>query len=194
MKRTKTTQPAKADGRPASATLKPKDRAQVAAIAAQLKRAARAKAMRRKAVLLFAGESGVIAAKALAKELRCDLCPVDLSAVISKYIGETEKNLDRLFDTAGDSAVLFFDEADALFGKRSDVKDSHDRYSNVEVAYLLQRLEAFRGIAVFATALKRNIDPAFLRRLRVYEFPPKRAVMFSRTTLSATVWPTSGRS
>jgi SpoVK/Ycf46/Vps4 family AAA+-type ATPase len=93
---------------------------------------------------------------------------VDLSAVVSKYIGETEKNLERIFGAAaaGD-LVLFFDEADALFGKRSEVSDAHDRYANIEVAYLLQRLETYEGMVVLATNLQRNIDPAFLRRISV---------------------------
>src|SRR5204863_10068020 len=90
-----------------------------------------------------------------------------LSAVASKYIGETAKNLRRLFDAAEDGgAILFFDEADALFGKRSEVKDAHDRYANTEIDYLLQRMEAYRGLAILATNMKGAIDPAFLRRLR----------------------------
>jgi hypothetical protein len=127
---------------------------------------------------LFAGESGTgktLAAEVLAHELRLHLYRIDLSAVVSKYIGETEKNLRRLFDAAEDGgAVLFFDEADALFGKRSEVKDSHDRYANIEINYLLQRLEAYRGLAVLATNLKSALDPAFLRRLRflvTFPFP-----------------------
>jgi SpoVK/Ycf46/Vps4 family AAA+-type ATPase len=98
---------------------------------------------------------------------------IDLSAVVSKYIGETEKNLGVLFDAAEDgSAVLFFDEADALFGKRSEVKDAHDRYANIEIGYLLQRMEDYRGLAFLETNRKNDIDPAFLRRIRVViEFP-----------------------
>jgi SpoVK/Ycf46/Vps4 family AAA+-type ATPase len=97
---------------------------------------------------------------------------IDLSAVVSKYIGETEKNLRRLFDAAEDGgAILFFDEADALFGKRSDVKDSHDRYANIEINYLLQRIEAYRGLAILATNRKSALDQAFMRRIRfVVEF------------------------
>ena len=93
--------------------------------------------------------------------------------MVSKYIGETEKNLRRLFDAAEESgAILLFDEADALFGKRSEVKDSHDRYANIEVSYLLQRMEAYRGLAILTTNLKGALDPAFLRRLRfVVQFP-----------------------
>jgi SpoVK/Ycf46/Vps4 family AAA+-type ATPase len=102
-----------------------------------------------------------------------DLYRVDLSQVVSKYIGETEKNLRRIFDAAeGGGAVLLFDEADALFGKRSEVKDSHDRYANIEVSYLLQRMETYRGLAILTTNMKDAIDSAFLRRLRfVVQFP-----------------------
>ncbi|MFF5287941.1 ATP-binding protein [Paractinoplanes globisporus] len=122
-------------------------------------------------VALFAGPSGTgktLAAEVVAGELGLDLYKVDLSAVVSKYIGETEKNLERIFNAAaaGD-LVLFFDEADALFGKRSEVSDAHDRYANIEVAYLLQRLETYDGLVVLATNLQRNIDPAFLRRISV---------------------------
>ena len=125
---------------------------------------------------LFAGDSGTgktMAAEVIASELGLDLYRIDLSAVVSKYIGETEKNLCRLFDAAEASgAVLLFDEADALFGKRSDVKDSHDRYANLEVAYLLQRMEAYRGLAILTTNLRTNVDRAFMRRLRfVVQFP-----------------------
>ena len=125
---------------------------------------------------LFAGESGTgktMAAEVLAHELHLDLYRIDLSAVVSKYIGETEKNLRRLFDSAEDcGAILLFDEADALFGKRSEVKDSHDRYANIEVSYLLQRMEAYRGLAILTTNLKTALDTAFQRRLRfVVQFP-----------------------
>jgi hypothetical protein len=125
---------------------------------------------------LFAGPSGTgktLAAEILAKELELDLFRIDLSAVVSKYIGETEKNLRRVFDAAEEGgAILFFDEADALFGKRSEVKDSHDRYANVEISYLLQRMEAYRGLAILATNMKEALDQAFLRRLRfVVQFP-----------------------
>ncbi|HSD85248.1 MAG TPA: AAA family ATPase, partial [Anaerolineae bacterium] len=103
-----------------------------------------------------------------------NLYRIDLSAVVSKYIGETEKNLRRLFDAAEDGgAVLFFDEADALFGKRSEVRDSHDRYANIEVNYLLQRLEAYQGLAILATNLKSGLDDAFTRRLRFTVIFPK---------------------
>lgn len=125
---------------------------------------------------LFAGDSGTgktMAAEVIANELRLNLYRIDLSAVVSKYIGETEKNLRRLFDAAEDGgAILFFDEADALFGKRSEVKDSHDRYANIEINYLLQRLEAYRGLAILATNMKNALDAAFTRRLRfIVNFP-----------------------
>jgi hypothetical protein len=126
--------------------------------------------------VLFAGESGTgktMAAEVLAGELALDLYRIDLSAVVSKFIGETEKNLRRVFDAAEESgSVLLFDEADALFGKRSEVKDSHDRYANIEVSYLLQRMEVYRGLAILTTNQKAALDPAFRRRLRfIVEFP-----------------------
>jgi len=126
--------------------------------------------------VLFAGESGTgktMAAQVLAAELGLDLFRVDLATVVSKYIGETEKNLERIFTAAdGSNAILFFDEADALFGKRSEVSDSHDRYANIEVAYLLQRMELYPGAVILATNFKRNIDDAFIRRLDfVVDFP-----------------------
>jgi hypothetical protein len=125
---------------------------------------------------LFCGGSGTgktLAAEVLASELNLDLYRIDLSSVVNKYIGETEKNLRRVFDAAEDSgAILLFDEADSLFGKRSDVKDSHDRYANIEVSYLLQRMEAYRGLAILTTNLKSALDPGFQRRLRfVVHFP-----------------------
>ena len=125
---------------------------------------------------LFAGESGTgktMAAEVIANDLRLNLYRIDLSAVVSKYIGETEKNLRRLFDAAEDGgAILFFDEADALFGKRSEVKDSHDRYANIEVNYLLQRVEAYCGLAILATNMRSALDTAFTRRLRfIVNFP-----------------------
>ncbi|MEM8932888.1 MAG: ATP-binding protein, partial [Acidobacteriota bacterium] len=125
---------------------------------------------------LFAGSSGTgktMAAEVLAAELDLDLYRIDLSAVVSKYIGETEKNLRKIFDAAETGgAILLFDEADALFGKRSDVKDSHDRHANVEVSYLLQRMEAYRGLAILTTNIKSALDKAFLRRLRfIVNFP-----------------------
>ncbi len=125
---------------------------------------------------LFAGESGTgktMAAEIMANDLRLNLYRIDLSGVVSKYVGETEKNLRRLFDAAEDGgAILFFDEADALFGKRSQVRDSHDRYANIEINYLLQRMEAYRGLAILATNRKSDLDEAFTRRLRfIVNFP-----------------------
>jgi hypothetical protein len=136
---------------------------------------------------LFAGSSGTgktMAAEVLANDLRLDLYRIDLSQLVSKYIGETEKNLRRVFDAAEDGgAILLFDEADALFGKRSEVKDSHDRYANIEVSYLLQRMEAYRGLAILTTNLKNAVDTAFLRRLRfIIQFP------FPDTTHRAEIW------
>jgi hypothetical protein len=125
---------------------------------------------------LFTGSSGTgktLAAEVLANELQLDLYRIDLSQVVSKYIGETEKNLRRVFDAAEEGgAILLFDEADALFGKRSEVKDSHDRYANIEVSYLLQRMEAYRGLAILTTNMKEALDSAFLRRIRfIVQFP-----------------------
>ncbi len=125
---------------------------------------------------LFVGESGTgktMAAEVLANELNLHLYRIDLSGVVSKYIGETEKNLRRVFDAAEDGgAILFFDEADALFGKRSEVKDSHDRYANIEINYLLQRMESYNGLAILATNKKSALDEAFTRRLRfIVHFP-----------------------
>jgi hypothetical protein len=125
---------------------------------------------------LFAGPSGTgktLASEVLANDLRLDLYRVDLSQVVSKYIGETEKNLRHVFDAADEGGVvLLFDEADAIFGKRSEVKDSHDRYANIEVSYLLQRMECYNGLAILTTNQKSAVDPAFLRRLRfIVQFP-----------------------
>ena len=136
---------------------------------------------------LFAGPSGTgktMAAEVLANELSLDLYRIDLSQIISKYIGETEKNLQRVFEAAEEgAAVLLFDEADALFGKRSEVKDSHDRYANIEVSYLLQRMESYRGLAILTTNRKSALDQAFLRRLRfVVEFP------FPEAAQRAEIW------
>jgi hypothetical protein len=126
--------------------------------------------------VLFAGASGTgktMAAGVIAGDLGLDLFRIDLATVVSKYVGETEQNLDRIFDAAeGSNALLLFDEADALFGKRSEVKDAHDRYANIEVAYLLQRMEAYAGGVILTTNLRSNMDDAFLRRLDVLvEFP-----------------------
>ncbi|MER6529830.1 ATP-binding protein [Streptomyces sp. NPDC001508] len=125
---------------------------------------------------LFAGDSGTgktMSAEVIAADLGLDLYTVDLATVIDKYVGETEKNLERIFsEAAGINGVLLFDEADAIFGKRSEVKDAHDRYANVESAYLLQRMETFDGLAVLATNLRANLDDAFTRRLDlVIDFP-----------------------
>jgi AAA+ superfamily predicted ATPase len=148
---------------------------------------------------LFAGVSGTgktMAAEVIANELELDLYRIDLSSVVSKYIGETEKNLRQIFDAAEEGgAILLFDEADALFGKRSEVKDSHDRHANIEVSYLLQRMEAYRGLAILTTNLKSALDHAFLRRIRfVVQFPfpdaPERERIWQRVFPKAT--PTEG--
>jgi SpoVK/Ycf46/Vps4 family AAA+-type ATPase len=136
---------------------------------------------------LFAGVSGTgktMAAEVLARELRLDLYRIDLSQVVSKYIGDTEKNLRRVFDAAeAGGAVLLFDEADALFGKRSEVKDSRDRYANIEISYLLQRMETYRGLAILTTNMKSVLDVSFLRRIRfVAQFP------FPDAALRAEIW------
>jgi len=141
---------------------------------------------------LFAGPSGTgktMAAEVIANALSLDLYRIDLSQVVSKYIGETEKNLGRIFAAAEDSnAILFFDEADALFGKRSEVRDAHDRYANIEVAYLLQKMEEHRGLAILATNLRGNLDDAFTRRMAfIVGFPfPDEA---SRRLIWRGVWP-----
>jgi hypothetical protein len=126
--------------------------------------------------VLFTGSPGTgktMAAEVIARELALDLYRIDLSQIVSKYIGETEKNLDRIFRAAENSnAILFFDEADALFGKRSEVRDSHDRYANIEIAYLLQKMEDYAGISILATNLRQNLDDAFVRRLQgIIELP-----------------------
>jgi len=148
---------------------------------------------------LFSGSSGTgktMASEVVANQLQLDLYRIDLSAVVSKYIGETEKNLRRIFDAAeAGGAVLLFDEADALFGKRTQVKDSHDRHANVEVSYLLQRMEAYQGLAILTTNLKDSLDTAFLRRIRfVVKFPfpdaTQRALIWQRIFPSQT--PTEG--
>lgn len=126
--------------------------------------------------VLFAGSPGTgktMTAEAIAHHLQLDLYKIDLSQIISKYIGETEKNLSKIFTAAADSnAILLFDEADALFGKRSEVQDAHDRYANIEVGFLLQQMEEYQGITILTTNLRSNIDDAFERRLRfIVEFP-----------------------
>ncbi|MFZ0771173.1 MAG: AAA family ATPase [Candidatus Sulfotelmatobacter sp.] len=142
--------------------------------------------------LLFAGPSGTgktMAAEILAGELGLDLYKIDLSSVISKYIGETEKNLARIFaEAATSNSVLFFDEADALFGKRSEVRDSHDRYANIEINYLLQRMEEYEGTVILATNLRKNMDDAFVRRIQfTIEFPFPGADQ--RLAIWQRVWP-----
>ncbi|NEQ85930.1 MAG: ATP-binding protein, partial [Moorea sp. SIO2I5] len=136
---------------------------------------------------LFYGASGTgktMAAEVLAQELRLDLYRIDLSTVVSKYIGETEKNLRRIFDAAETgSAILLFDEADALFGKRTQVKDSHDRHANIEVSYLLQRMETYQGLAILTTNFQSALDTAFSRRIRfVVEFP------FPQAEIRTQIW------
>ncbi len=126
--------------------------------------------------VLFSGPPGTgktMAAEVIANALQMDLYRIDLAGVVSKYIGETEKNLSRIFREAEYSdAILFFDEADALFGKRSEVKDAHDRYANIEINYLLQQIENFEGVVVLATNVRQHLDEAFLRRMQVVvEFP-----------------------
>ena len=128
------------------------------------------------AAVMFCGPPGTgktMAAEALASELRLPMYRIDLSQVINKYIGETEKNLRRIFDAAeAADCLLFFDEADALFGKRTEVKDAHDRFANIEISYLLERMERFKGLAVLATNRRKDLDEAFVRRLRyIVEFP-----------------------
>jgi SpoVK/Ycf46/Vps4 family AAA+-type ATPase len=141
---------------------------------------------------LFAGPSGTgktMAAEIIAHTLELDLYRIDLAGVISKYIGETEKNLDRVFSAAGSAnAILFFDEADALFGKRSEVRDSHDRYANIEISYLLQKMEEYDGIAILATNVRQHLDDAFMRRLAfTVHFPfPDEA---SRRRIWEGIWP-----
>jgi hypothetical protein len=141
---------------------------------------------------LFHGHSGAgktMAAEVIARELRLDLYKIDLAGVVSKYIGETEQNLDRIFDAAANaSAILLFDEADALFGKRSEVRDAHDRYANLEVSYLLQKMEQHEGVSILATNLRQNLDEAFLRRLAftvAFPFPDEA----SRGRIWAGIWP-----
>jgi adenylate kinase family enzyme len=142
--------------------------------------------------VLFSGPPGTgktMAAEIIAKELELDLYKIDLSSMVSKYIGETEKNLARVFQEAETSnAILFFDEADALFGKRSEVRDSHDRYANIEVGYLLQRMEEYEGVVILATNFRRNMDEAFVRRIHfTVEFPfPDEA---DRRQIWETIWP-----
>jgi len=142
--------------------------------------------------VLFTGPPGTgktMAAEVLAGELGLDLYKINLSSVVSKYIGETEKNLEKIFNEAESSnAILFFDEADAIFGKRSEVKDAHDRYANIEVSYLLQRMEDYDGVTILATNLRANLDDAFMRRLQfALDFPFPEAV--DRVRLWNTLFP-----
>src|SRR5439155_5780996 len=136
-----------------------------------------AKAMNESGIsVLFAGPPGTgktMAAEILAIKLGLPVYRIDLSQVVNKYIGETEKNLKRVFDAADISdMILFFDEADALFGRRTEVSDAHDRYANLEISYLLERMERFKGLAILATNRRKDLDEAFLRRLRfIVEFP-----------------------
>ena len=156
-------------------SLTARDLAQVRAIAAT----ANVRISRRKA-LLFCGSNATAAAEALAKRLGRDIVHVDLSAVVSKYIGETEKDLARVFsDAEASGALLFFDEADALFGKRTSVKDAHDRYSNIEIDDLLQRIEEFDGPVVLASKSGLTLSIALRRRVSVHDFPPRRRPRFS---------------
>lgn len=141
---------------------------------------------------LFSGQSGTgktMAADIIAGELGLDLYKIDLASVVSKFIGETEKNLARIFDEAETSnAILFFDEADALFGKRSEVRDAHDRYANIEISYLLQRMEAYEGIVILTTNLRKNMDDAFVRRLHfTIEFPMP--AQQDRQRIWENIWP-----
>jgi len=142
--------------------------------------------------VLFAGPSGTgktMAADIMAADLGLDLYKIDLSTVVSKYIGETEKNLARIFAEAETSnAILFFDEADALFGKRSEVRDAHDRYANIEISYLLQKMEEYEGVVILATNLRKNMDDAFVRRMHFtvdFPFPSER----DRRRIWGQIWP-----
>jgi SpoVK/Ycf46/Vps4 family AAA+-type ATPase len=160
--------PAKAVSRP-SARLPAKDLAQVRTIAAT----ANVRTASERKALLFSGTNATAAAETMAGELRRDLYRVDLYAVVSKYIGDSEKNLERLFAEAeARDAILLFDEADALFGKRSEVKDSHDRYANLAIDYLLRRIEQYDGLVVLASKPKLTLSMTLQRRFSVYDFPP----------------------
>ena len=164
----KVAKPARAASRP-SVRLPPKDLAQVRAIAAT----ANLRTSRKRKALLFSGMNATAAAETMARELRRDLYRVDLSAVVSKYIGDSEKNLERLFAEAeAKDAILLFDEADALFGKRSEVKDAHDRYSNLAIDYLLRRMEKYDGLVVLVSRPRLTLSMTLRRRFSVYDFPP----------------------
>ncbi|MCP2730772.1 AAA family ATPase, partial [Limnofasciculus baicalensis] len=142
--------------------------------------------------VLFSGPPGTgktMAAEVIASELKLDLHKIDLSQIVSKYIGETEKNLNRIFTAAANSnAILLFDEADALFGKRSEVKDAHDRYANIEIGYLLQKMEEYEGVAILTTNFRSNMDDAFVRRLAFiieFHFPNQK----QRRLIWQQIWP-----
>jgi SpoVK/Ycf46/Vps4 family AAA+-type ATPase len=144
-----------------------KDMAQVRAMTATANAHMNSKA------LLLSGNNAAAAAEAIARELRRDLFRVDLAAVVSRSIGETQKNIDRLFAEAeANGAILLFDEADALFGKRSEVRDAHDRYANIETGYLLQRIEEHQNLVLLVSKPKFTLPVALQRRLSVYRFPP----------------------
>ena len=170
MKRpSKTAKPTRAAPRP-SARLLAGDLAQVRAIAAT----ANVRASSPRKALLFSGANAMTAAELLAKRLERELYRVDLSTVVSNDIGETEKNFGRIFaEATAAGAILLFDEADALFGQRTGVKDSHDRYSNIEIGYLLQRAEAYDGSVILASKLELTLSIALRRRIAVYDFPPR---------------------
>lgn len=164
----KVAKPVKAASRP-SVRLPAKDVAQVRAIAAT----ANLRTSSKRKVLLFSGTNATAAAERMARELRRDLYRVDLSAVVSKYIGESEKNLERLFAEAeAKDAVLLFDEADALFGRRSEVKDAHDRYANLAIDYLLLRMEKYDALVVLVSRPRLTLSMTLQRRFSVYDFPP----------------------
>jgi SpoVK/Ycf46/Vps4 family AAA+-type ATPase len=146
------------------------DLAQVRAITAT----ANVRMASRRRALLFSGRNATAAAEALAKRLGRDLYRIDLSAVVSKYIGETETNLDHLFaDAKSNGALLLFDEAEALLGRRTRVKDAHDRYSNIEIDYLLQRIEEFDGPVVLASKSRLTLSIALRRQVSIHDFPPR---------------------
>ena len=149
--------------------MRAKDMAAIGALATRMRGAGKHKP------LLLTSKSAKAAADALAGEMRLDLYRVDLSAVVTKYIGETEKNLSRAFGAAEGSAVLLFDEADALFGKRSEVKGAHDRFANAAIDYLLGRIEAHPGLVILVSQSQRPLPAALYRRLSVRRFPPPRA-------------------
>ena len=162
----KAAKPARAASRP-NVRLSAKDMAQLRAMTATANAHMNSKA------LLLSGSNAAAAAESIARELRRDLFRVDLAAVVSRSIGETKKNIDRLFAEAeANDAILLFDEADALFGKRSEVRDAHDRYANIEIGYLLQRMEEYQNLALLVSKPTFTIPMDLQRRLSVYRFPP----------------------